>query len=193
MSAGFTTAQPAKVDHVHVQALVVHAQAGDRAAFGELYEIFLPRIYSYTAHHLYGRVEAAEDVTADVFMKALRGLGKYKLRQVPFSAWLYRIAHNCVMDYFRAAHNLPLVALDGVERTLSIEDRTDTRLDRYTLTSALAQITAEQRQVVVMRVVQGLTIAETAKATGKTDDAVKQMQSRGLKALRRVLDGSALN
>ena len=86
-----------------VQALVQRAQANDRAAFGELYELYCPKIYSYLAYHLNGRSEAAEDLTEEVFMKALQNLGSFQFREVPFSSWLYRIAHNHLIDHIRSS------------------------------------------------------------------------------------------
>ena len=171
-----------------VQALVQRAQANDRAAFGELYEMYCPKIYSYLAYHLNGRSEAAEDLTEEVFMKALQSLGSFQFREVPFSSWLYRIAHNHLIDYVRANKKAPSVNIDDAQHLLFEKDRLDGRLDQHTLATALKQITDDQRQIVLMRIVQGLSISETAKAVGKSEDSVKQLQSRGLKALRRVLE-----
>jgi len=170
-----------------VQALVQRAQANDRAAFGELYEMYCPKIYSYIAYHLNGRSEAAEDLTEEVFMKALQNLNSFQFRDVPFSSWLYRIAHNHLIDHIRSSKKAQSVALDDAEHLLFEKDRLDGRLDRHTLSTALAKITEGQRRIVLMRVVQGMSIHETAKAIGKSEDSVKQLQSRGLKMLRRVL------
>ncbi len=171
-----------------IQVLVQRAQANDRAAFGELYELFCPKIYSYMSYHLNGRSEAAEDLTEEVFMKALQSLGSFQFRDVPFSSWLYRIAHNHLIDHIRATKKQQSVALEDAEHLLFARDRLDGRLDRQTLTTALSKITGEQRQIVIMRIIQGLSITETAKAVGKSEDSVKQLQSRGLKALKRVLE-----
>ncbi len=172
-----------------VQELVARAQQGDRAAFGQLYEKYCPKIYGYMVYHLNGRTEIAEDLTAEVFMKALQSLRGFHLREVPFSSWLYRIAHNHLIDYIRRQPKQPPMSVDNWS-TIDIEDQGTNpgeHLDRQTLTAALQQITEDQRRAVVMRVVQGLSIAETAKAIGKSEDSVKQLQSRGLKALKRIL------
>ena len=84
------------------------------------------------------------------------------------------------------------MALEDAEHLLFEKDRLDGRLDRQTLTSALAKITEDQRQIVLMRIVQGLSITETARAVGKSEDSVKQLQSRGLKALKRVLEAQGV-
>ena len=171
-----------------VQGLVQRAQANDRAAFGELYEMYCPKIYSYIAYHLNGRSEAAEDLTEEVFMKALQNLGSFQFREVPFSSWLYRIAHNHLIDHVRANKKAQMVAIEDAEHLLFERDQLDGRLDQYTLAAALSQITEDQRQIVLMRIVQGMSIMETARAVGKSEDSVKQLQSRGLKALKRVLE-----
>ncbi|MHB8621685.1 MAG: RNA polymerase sigma factor [Chloroflexota bacterium] len=173
---------------VDVQELVRRAQANDRLAFGELYELYCPKIYTYMVYHLNGRVDLAEDLTAEVFMKALQSLGHFQFREVPFSAWLYRIAHNHLIDHIRRLPKQQPVSMDDCPH-LDVEDseNPDRRLDRQALSAALKRLTEEQRRIVVMRIVQGMSIAETARAMGKSEDSVKQLQSRGLKALKRIL------
>ena len=172
-----------------VQELVLRAQAHDRAAFGELYELYCPKIYSYMVYHLNGRTDMAEDLTAEVFMKALQSLTTFQLREVPFSSWLYRIAHNHLVDFIR---RLPKQAPVSMDDYLNIDfaadgENPESRLDGHTLSAALKRITEDQRRIVVMRIIQGMSIADTAKAIGKSEDSVKQLQSRGLKALKRIL------
>ena len=101
---------------------------------------------------------------------------------------MYRIAHNHLIDHIRSTKKVQSVALDDAEHLLFEKDRLEGRLDRQTLSHALAQITADQCRIVLMRVVQGISIHETAKALGKSEDSIKQLQCRGLKALKRVLE-----
>ena len=171
-----------------VDGLVQRAQANDKMAFGELYELFAPKIYSYLVYHLNGRVDAAEDLTAEVFMKALQNLSTFEFRDVPFSAWLYRIAHNRLIDHVRSERKHQTVVLDDVPHLLIERDALAGRLDRHVLAAALSHITEQQREVVLLRVVQGLSIAETAAVLDKTEDAIKQLNGRGLRALKRVLE-----
>ena len=171
-----------------VDDVVQRAQANDKLAFGELYERFAPKIYSYLAYHLNGRVDAAEDLTAEVFMKALQNLSTFEFRDVPFSAWLYRIAHNRLIDHVRSERKRQTVVLDDVPHLLIERDALAGRLDRHVLAAALSHITQQQREVVLLRVVQGLSIAETAAVLDRTEDAIKQLQGRGLRALKRVLE-----
>ncbi|MDE3078198.1 MAG: sigma-70 family RNA polymerase sigma factor, partial [Chloroflexota bacterium] len=133
--------------------------------------------------------ELAEDLTAEVFMKALQSLSSFHRREVPFASWLYRIAHNHLIDYVRRQPKQPSMSVENWS-TLEVEadgNNPSDLLDRHTLTAALQQITDDQRRIVVMRIIQGMSIAETAKAIGKSEDSVKQLQSRGLKALKRIL------
>jgi len=172
------------------QALVERAQQGDGGAFGELYEQFSPEIYRYLLRHLDGRREAAEDLTEEVFLKVLERLGSYQFRGLPFSAWLYRIARNHMIDHLRARPKQPVGSLDAVpeipERQAELV--LDRSLDRQELTYALLRLTSDQRQVVAHRFLDGYSTAETATMMGKTEDAVKKLQARGLMQLRRILE-----
>src|SRR5215210_3040290 len=156
---------------VLVQSLVERAQSGDGGAFGELYEQFAPEILRYLLRHLNGRRENAEDLTEEVFLKVLQRLGSYQFRGMPFSAWLYRIARNHMIDYLRTRprHNI-------------------SSIDRHELADALAQLTAVQREVISLRFLHGYTTAETAQVVGKSEDAVKKLQARGLVQLRRIIE-----
>jgi len=178
---------------VEIQRLVGQAQGGDREAFGEMYERLAPKVYNYLYHHAGGRTHVAEDLTEEVFVKVLEKLDSYQDRGLPFVAWVYRIAHNHLVDYFRTLPKQGVVSIEDcydlaegrAERTL------DQTLTNSELTKALRHLTEDQRRVVVLRFLQGMNVLETARTIGKTEDAVKKLQARGLLALRRVL-GSTL-
>ncbi|MGH2520051.1 MAG: sigma-70 family RNA polymerase sigma factor [Chloroflexota bacterium] len=174
---------------VDVQQLVERARRHDRVAFGELYECYYPRIRNYISYHLSSAPDAADDLAADVFLRALLSVDRFEFREAPFTSWLYRIAHNRVVDYVRRnKRQQQAIALEDAQHLLYDVDRLDAGIDRHIIGRALAQVTYAQRQVVLMRVVHGFSIAETAHAVGRSEDSVKQLQSRGLKALRRVLE-----
>jgi len=172
-----------------IQVLVERAQAGDREAFGEIYEQLAPKVYSYLYNHTNGRAHLAEDLTEEVFVKVLEKLGRYQDRGLPFASWVYRIAHNHLVDYFRTQPKRGVVSIDDCYDLA--ESRAEKSLDEALvhgeLTKALKQLTEEQRQVVVLRFLQGMNISETATAVGKSEDAVKKLQARGLMAMRRAL------
>jgi len=111
----------------------------DKAAISELYELFCPKIYSYLVYRVNGRSEVAEDLTAEVFVKALRNLHMFEFRDVPFSSWLYRIAHNQVVDYGRRRRDHRTTHLDEVPHLLVERDRLDGCLDRQMAGSRLGR------------------------------------------------------
>jgi len=173
-----------------VQSLVERAQAGDGGAFGELYEQFAPEIFRYLLRHLNGRRESAEDLTEEVFLKVLERLGSYQFRGLQFSAWLYRIARNHMIDHLRSRPRQIISSLDQAPEIpeKKAEQTMDRSLDRHELTYALDRLTSDQRHVVTLRFLDGFTTAETAEIMGKTEDAVKKLQARGLVQLRRIIE-----
>jgi RNA polymerase sigma-70 factor (ECF subfamily) len=177
-----------------IQGLVERAQAGDREAFGEIYERLSPKVYNYLYHHANARVQLAEDLTEEVFVKVLEKMAHYQDRGLPFVSWVYRIAHNHLVDYFRTQPKQGTVSIEDCyelaeSRAEKVLDQTLTHTE---LSKALKHLTDEQRRVVILRFLQGLNVLETARVIGKSEDAVKKLQSRGLLALRRVLGVATL-
>ncbi len=174
-----------------VSELVRRAQERDRAAFGELYELYGRKVYAYLSYNLNGRPHEAEDLTEEVFLKVLEKIDSYRNTGAPFSAWLYRIAHNHLVDYVRHRKREPALSLEetppGMEPSNSDEQEMALRLDSQGLKEALRELTFEQRQVILLRFIQDLSIADTARIVGKGEDAVKKLQSRALKSLKRIL------
>jgi RNA polymerase sigma-70 factor, ECF subfamily len=165
-------------------SLVARAIKGEREAFGRLYEIYLGRIYRY----LYYRVsikEDAEDLTELVFLKAWENLEGYRPQGVGFQAWLYRIAHNVLIDHYRARRDS-----DPLDEHHVVQDaRTDTEerlvvdedLDR--LMRAIVKLEPIQQHLLVLRFVEGLRPGEVADILNQSEGAVRVMQHRALKAL----------
>jgi RNA polymerase sigma-70 factor, ECF subfamily len=173
--------------------LVAQAQQGDQMAFATLYEQYRPLVYRFLRRRLDGSDETVEDLTEDVFVKLYEKLDRYVERGLPFTAWLYRIAHNQLVDYVRTlprhnAQSLDIVA-DIPEQNTGSEYRSV--LDRETLEPALARLTAEQRQAVELRFLQGMSVAETAATMARSEEAVKKLQARALANLRRSLSEAA--
>ena len=175
-------------------ALVRRAQHGDRQAFSEIYELYCPKIYAYVLRHVSGDEQTAQDITADVFLKAMEHLRGYRFQNVPFSSWLYRIAHNRVVDHYRRAPKVAPLALDHEEPMAAKAAGLDVSwlLNRKVLYDAIGLLTPEQRHVIVLRMLQSRSVAETAQTIGRTEDAVKQLQRRGLAALERILQTPSL-
>jgi RNA polymerase sigma-70 factor (ECF subfamily) len=173
---------------------VRRAQRGDRDAFSELYALYSAKIYGYVLRHVNGETEVAQDLTADVFLRAMEHIHTYRFQDVPFTSWLYRIAHNRVIDHYRRAPRAEQVPIED-ENTLA-EKATSLDaswiLNRKVLFDALGLLTPEQRNVIVLRLLQSQSVAETALAMGRTEDAVKQLQRRALAALARILQTPTL-
>ena len=185
-STSTTAGAPSQAE---VQALVARAQAGDQDAYATLYNTYSKKIHSYLRYHLNNRVDVAEDLAADVFLKAMEKISSYQFNGVPFSAWLYRIAHNHLIDYLRAQPKKQGVSL---EECIGVDDPTaerslDEALTHQQLSGAFDGLTGDQRQVIVYRFLQDRSIADTARLMEKNEDAIKQLQVRALRNMRKVL------
>ena len=174
--------------HNDEASLIERAKRYDQRAISALYERHAQSIYRYIYYRV-GDVNVAEDLTADVFLKALEGLEGFTYRGIPFSAWLHRIAHARVMDYFRQQARRELLPLD--ERLLATgkgpQATIEARLDHEELQSAIAQLTTDQQQVIILKFVEGLSNAEVARILGKSEGAVKSLQHRALNSLQRII------
>jgi RNA polymerase sigma-70 factor (ECF subfamily) len=182
--------------------LLKRAQAYEEQAIAELYDHYAPRIYSY----LYRRVhdaQLAEDLTSDVFVRVLQALQSEQFWHTSFQAWLYRIAHNQVIDYYRQQarqqEQMPQFPLEdqlemtGVENFIAdpsadVGAEHDARDAANALEAALNQLTTEQQQVLVLRFGEQMKIQEVAVVMNKTNGAIEALQHRALAALRRMLD-----
>lgn len=168
--------------------LVARACRGDAQAFGDLYERYLDVIYRYVFYRV-GEVAEAEDLTEVVFLKAWEALDKFEVRDVPFSAWLYRIAHNVLIDRHRTRR--PDVSLDGVlplrDQAAGPEDQFDALQDIETVSRALARLSPDYQHVLTLRFISGLSHAETGRVLQRSEEAVRVLQHRALTALRKLL------
>jgi len=170
------------------ESLVRRAQQQDQQAFAQLYEEHFDKIYRYVALRMGDRAEA-EDITQQVFLKALRSISTFRWKGIPFSAWLFRIAHNQVVDYLRKKTKQATVPIDDsavsssndpqllLEQELSIEQ----------LISATRRLTEAQREVISLRFTSELPISQVAKIMGKSEGAIKALQHSAIVALRKVL------
>ncbi len=171
-------------------ALVERAVAGDADAFGALYLSHLDAIYRYIYFRV-GDTEGAKDLTEQVFLNAWEALSGYRQRGSQFASWLYRIAHNVVVDQHR--RQKPIVSTSLLEREVR-ESEQSTALDQVikaeeaaALASAIAQLPENQQQVIVLRFIEGLRHAEVARIMDKSEGACRVIQHRALTALNRLL------
>jgi RNA polymerase sigma-70 factor (ECF subfamily) len=168
-------------------ALLAEAARADAGAFGELYERYYPRVYRYVYHRV-GNAADAEDITALVFMKALEALPGYRPRPNGFAPWLFRITRNAVVDYYRRRRKHS--SLDVLEHHSDDHDPVGHVLGgerRAELQSLVENLSADQREVVLLRYAADLSFAEIASTMNKTDPAIRMLLHRGLRKLKAVL------
>lgn len=165
----------------------------DREAFGVLYERYVTAIYRYVYYRV-GSVEDAEDLTARVFARALKHVHGYSDRGVPFSAWLYRIAHNVVANFHRDNSRHPSVPLDEVETYGSGEDvvdhdqRIDGERQRERLLRAIRMLPEERQHLVVLKFVEQMQNEEIGQIMNRSEGAIKSLYHRTLLQLRTIMD-----
>jgi RNA polymerase sigma-70 factor (ECF subfamily) len=159
-------------------------------AFGQLYDRYAGTIYRY-CYHRTSSVALAEDLTSETFFRALRAIASFRWQGRDFGAWLTTIARNLVADHYKSSRARLETTSDLLpeqrESSPGPEDATMTRLTHEVLANALDRLPGEQRDCVVMRFLQGLTIAETARVLDRSEGAVKQLQLRAVRSLARGL------
>ncbi len=171
------------------QTLLEKAQAYDAAALGELYDRYASRIYTYILYQV-GDEGLAEDLAANVFCKMLDAIQASKSWQQSFASWLYRIAHNIVVDHFRRLRHGQDLPLDEwlVASDFDPVSSVERRLSQETIRLAMQRLTSDQRAVIALKFFEGFSNLETARVMGKTEGAIKSLQYRALGALRRELE-----
>jgi RNA polymerase sigma-70 factor, ECF subfamily len=172
-----------------LRRLVDRAQQGDRDALEDLYLIHFDRIYSYL-HMSVGNRHDAEDLTTQVFLKMLESIGKFRWRSAPFSAWLFRIAHNLAMDHFRATkrwqpeENVP--EPEPPTESAAEEEALES-IGRQSMLELIENLSHEQQQVLTLKFVFNFSNADAATILDKTEGAIKSLQHRALASLQRQL------
>jgi RNA polymerase sigma-70 factor (ECF subfamily) len=172
-------------------ALVERAAARDPDAIAKLYDFYAPKIQSFIYHRTSDPV-VAEDLTAQVFLRVLEAMRMGKAWHTSFSGWIYRIAHNLIVDYYRKKSQAAYTNLDDAPHIPSGDGdpyrTTAQKMDRDALLRAINQLTEEQAQVISLRFLEGYSIAEVARIMNKTEGAIKALQFRGMATLRRILE-----
>lgn len=178
------------VEATRITALVDLACGGDAEAFGQLYDHYLPGVFRFVYYRV-GSRSLAEDLTSETFTRALRSVRKFQWQGKDFGAWLTTIARNIITDHYKSSRSrLEIVADEVPESTNhapSPEDEVITGLTSALVMEAVAALPDEQRDCLLMRFVQGLSIAQTAEALGRTEGAIKQLQLRAVRKLARTV------
>ncbi len=176
-------------EEANERLLVIAAQA-DPDKFADLYEINFERVYAFIARRVHNR-EEVEDLTSEVFHKALANLTRYKSRGAPFAAWLFRIAANLIAD--RAKSSSREQELDVIDEPVNSGEQQlvlEAVECQARLFRSVRQLPADQQRVIEMRFAEERSIREIAQELGRTEGAVKQLQFRGLQNLRTSLSES---
>lgn len=171
-------------------ALVERAKT-DPTAFGILYEFYVNRIYNYVYYRV-GNQHDAEDLTARTFYRALDHIGRYVNRGAPFSAWLYRIAHNLVANWHRDQGRRQIISLDDIKLRARGRDRPDQvaedKEEKDELLAAIRRLPPDRQQLLILKFAEGMSNAEIGKVMGRSEGAIKSLYHRTLLSLREMFD-----
>ena len=178
--------EPETNEKSKVEKLVVQTVNGDTDAFGDLYIIFVEKIYRYVFYHIKSKTDA-EDITGEVFLKAWRAISSCRDKENTFSQWLYRIAHNQVVDEIRKRQRRPSLELDDVETISDSESSVEGYSEQQELLKVIDRLPSNQRRVIILKFIEGMDNREIAKIMGKSEGALRVMQMRALAALRKEL------
>jgi RNA polymerase sigma-70 factor, ECF subfamily len=185
-----TSSEDSEVDRTRLIALVELARTGDSEAFGLLYDHYQASVYRFLFYRTRSTA-LAEDLTSETFFRALRSMTNFRWQGKDFGAWLMTIARNLATDHFKAGRTrLELATEDmGVhdDATEGPESTVLAGLTNELLLKALKELPGEQRDCLIMRFLQGMSIAETAAVLGRSDGAVKQLQLRGVRNLAKLM------
>ena len=171
------------------RALVQRATSHDSHAFAQLYDRYVARIYKYIYYRT-GASTSVEDLTAQVFLKAWESIDHYRWTERPFAAWLFRIAHNLIVDHYRQQR--PAVSIDDLALqdggAPGLDDLAHSHLNHDLLRRAIVQLTADQQQVIILKFLEGYSVEQIAGILGKDERAIRSLQHRALAALHRILN-----
>ena len=172
-------------------ALIKQAKT-DKDAFGQLYQRYVDRIYNYVYYRT-GNVADAEDLTARIFVRAMQHIGSYQDMGVPFSAWLYRIAHNLVANHHRDRSRLKMLSLNDITKWQGNEEGPEllTQIieDKEALLQAIRRLPADRQELLILKFVERLSNAEIGDIMGRSEGAIKSLYHRTLLSLREDFQG----
>ena len=171
------------------ESLIRRAQQRDQVALTQIYEENFDKIYRYIVLKIGDRTEA-EDMTQQVFLNALQSISSYRFKGLPVSSWLYRIAHNQVVDHLRKKSKRGDVPLDESLPVAASDDpgaETEIKMQIEEVAAAAQKLTPAQREVISLRFAGDMAISEVAKVMGRTEGAIKALQHSAILALRKAL------
>jgi len=173
-------------DQLTILRLVERAAEGDFETYGELYSIYLDRIYRYVFHQVKDKM-TAEDITEEVFIKAWKAIDSCRGKEQTFLPWLYRIAHNQVIDNLRSRRKHLHIEIETVDTVGGPQLEAAGDLEQQELLGMIAYLPQNQRQVIILKFIEGLDNREVADTMGKSQGAIRVLQMRALAKLRKDL------
>lgn len=172
------------------ESLLVEQAKNDSQAFGLLYKKYIQKIYNYVYYRT-GNHHDAEDLTAKTFQRAMRHISRYEQRGVPFSAWLYRIAHNVVANWHRDRSRRKVIALDELvlhhQRQQSPEDLVEDDEEKRELLQVIRRLAADRQELLILKFVEGMSNEEIGRIMGRSEGAIKSLYHRTLLTLRKEM------
>lgn len=181
---------PRDPDRDRITALVDLARDGDAEAFGQLYDHYMPGIFRFVYYRVGSRT-LAEDLTSETFVRGLRSIQRFQWQGRDFGAWLTTIARNLITDHYKSSRSRLETVTDEVPETRSSsgspEDDVLSAISNELLLQAVNELPREQRDCILMRFIQGLSIAQTAAALSRSEGAVKQLQLRAVRSLANLV------
>lgn len=172
------------------EELIYKAQQGDGEAYGALYDLHFTKIYRFIFLKVRQKHDA-EDLSHQVFLSAWKNIGNFSFQGFPFSSWLYRIARNAVIDFYRTSKDhvdIEVVSEDKLGFSEDLEKGLETALAIEEVASVLQELTEDEQNVIIMKFVNELSNKEIAEALKKTEGAIRVIQHRALKQLRERLE-----
>ena len=191
-SGGHTPRDDSDPEATRLRALVDLAKEGDAEAFGQLYDHYVSGVFRFVYYRV-GSRQLAEDLTSETFVRGLRAIQRFNWQGKDFGAWLTTIARNLIADHFKSSRSrLEIVSEtipEGKTHAPSPEQEVLSLISNEMLFEAVSGLPTEQRDCILMRFIQGLSIAQTAAALGRSEGAVKQLQLRAVRSLAKSVPG----
>lgn len=182
------TRPPEEVDH-----FIDGAIDGDADCFGKLYDLYIERVYRHVYYRT-GNIKDAEDLTQQVFIKAWKAIGRYKKTGSPFLAWLIKISHNLVIDYYRKKKTESTLEDDTIfdNEDSNPQKSAEISYEQQQLRKAILKLPSDQQQVIIMSFIEGFTYSEIASVLRKKEGNIRVILHRGLKKMRQLMGAESL-
>ncbi|MFC2019335.1 RNA polymerase sigma factor [Chloroflexota bacterium] len=172
-----------------IEKLVDKAIDGDGDAFGRLYDMHVDRVYRHIYYRISNKADA-EDLTQLAFIKAWQAISRYKKTASPFLAWLIKISHNLVIDFYRSRKSEAYIDFDIIATKPETDPAhlAEANFSQQELRQAINKLHGDQQQVILMRYIEDFSYSEIAAALGKSEGAIRVILHRGLARLRKIID-----